>query len=61
MTKKVRIICADCGSDDVRRDADVAWNCNTQEWELCAIYDQGSCEACGDEVSLEEEEIADAE
>lgn len=49
-----KMICATCGSEDVRRDADAAWNKNTQEWELCAVYDHATCEQCGGETRLVE-------
>jgi hypothetical protein len=54
---KIKIVCSKCGSDDVRRDADAAWNVTTQDWELNAVYDQGYCEICGGEASLEEVKI----
>lgn len=59
---KIKIVCAECGGDDVRRDATAAWNVETQEWELCGVMDQGYCEnegaPCqGEEVSLDEEEL----
>ncbi len=54
---KIKIVCSRCGSDDVRRDAYAAWNVETQGWELSAVFDQGYCEACGGEASLEELKI----
>lgn len=52
---KIRIVCRDCGSDDVRRDATAAWSVKAQDWELCAVQDQGYCEHCQGEASLIEE------
>lgn len=43
---KINIICADCGSEEVRRDAWVSWNTETQEWELCSVFDESYCEDC---------------
>jgi len=57
MPKKIKIVCSECGSDDVRRDANASWNIEKQEWELCAVYDNGTCEACGEERTLDEQEI----
>jgi hypothetical protein len=51
---RIEIVCTDCGSTDVRRDATAAWNTETQEWELCAVQDQGYCEKCEGEAKLEE-------
>jgi hypothetical protein len=57
--KPIKIVCADCGSDNVRRNADVAWNVETQEWDqIAAVFDNGSCEDCGNsDASLEEVQI----
>ena len=54
---KIKMVCSKCGSDDVRRDADACWNAERQEWELCAVYDNATCEKCKGETSLEEIEI----
>jgi hypothetical protein len=58
---KIKIVCSHCGSDDVRRDADAVWSNEAQEWELCAVYDHGTCEQCGGEASLDEVELTPAE
>lgn len=55
--KRIKIVCQECGSSDVYRDAYVAWNIATQEWELCSVFDQGYCDKCGIERRLEEVEI----
>ena len=31
----------------MRRDANAIWSVEKQEWELCAVYDNGTCEVCG--------------
>lgn len=67
MTKRFKMICAKCGSDDVRADAYASWNVEAQAWELSSTHDKGSvCNACDGECSIDEEEIeegtiADAE
>jgi hypothetical protein len=53
----IRIICGECGSDNVRRDAWAEWDIDAQRWVLGSVFDQGFCEACGEERSLDEEEI----
>jgi len=45
-------VCVKCGSEDVRRDADTAWDPQTRQWALCATYDNTTCEACGGETRL---------
>lgn len=54
---KIGMRCSVCKSEDVRRDADAAWNEEAQEWELCAVYDNAVCERCGGETSIEEFEL----
>jgi len=55
--EKIKIVCSQCGSDDVRRDAWACWNVDTQEWELGEVFDQGFCAACDGEASLDEEPV----
>ena len=50
----IEIICAECGSDDVLRDAWAAWDADRQEWVLASVFDDGFCEACERSVSLRE-------
>lgn len=57
MTEKVKIVCARCGSEDVRRDAYAVWSFEAQVWELSAVFDAAVCESdeCGgEETSLDE-------
>lgn len=57
MGKRITIVCAECGSDDVRRDAWGEWDVENQCWELGTVFDQGYCESCGGEASLDEKEL----
>ncbi len=50
----MKMVCATCGSDNVRRDADATWNVELQQWELCAVYDNATCEKCGGETVIAE-------
>ena len=54
----IEIVCSRCRSRDVRRDAFATWNTSAQEWELCAVFDQGYCEDCGGEARLDEVPLA---
>jgi len=54
MPPPIEVYCEHCGSTDVRRDADAAWNVEAQEWELVTVYDNATCEECGGETSLGE-------
>ena len=58
ISKRTGFHCATCGSDDVRRDASVAWDTELQMWEIVTVFDNADCEACGGETSLIEKEIA---
>lgn len=53
---KIRIVCAACGSTNVRRDAWAEWDEVKQDWVLGTVFDDGLCEDCG-ETSLDEEDI----
>lgn len=53
----IKIVCSFCGSEDVRRDAYAEWDPDIQKWTLGTVFDQGYCEQCGGEASLDEEPI----
>ena len=56
--KRVKMVCATCGSEDVKADAYGAWNVEAQEWDLVDTFDKGSvCEDCGGECRIDEVEI----
>jgi hypothetical protein len=55
--KKIRIVCRDCRSEDVVRDAWAEWDVEDQRWVLRDTYDHAYCNTCGDETKLEEVEI----
>lgn len=50
----VTFVCDTCGSDHVRRDAEVCWNADTQQWVVASVLDSAHCRRCGDECSLRE-------
>lgn len=50
----IRIVCRDCGSDDVARDAWASWDEDRQEWILQAVFDAGFCHRCEEEAKLVE-------
>lgn len=55
--ERIAIVCSHCGSYSVMRDAWAVWDTENQEWELANVFDQGYCEDCGGEATLQEEEI----
>jgi len=54
MADKLQMVCSTCGSTEVRRDADAAWNPEKQAWELVTTYDNATCEDCEGECSIKE-------
>ena len=48
--------CKYCQSENVRKDASVAWDIESQSWKIVTIYDNSDCEECGGETSLIEKE-----
>jgi hypothetical protein len=43
---RVRLVCPECGSEDIRRDALAYWDDVNQAWALCGTLDEGSCNDC---------------
>jgi hypothetical protein len=43
--KKVMLVCKECGSDEVRRDAFAYWSVDDQEWKLHSVYDHFVCDS----------------
>ena len=48
----IAYVCCDCGSDEVKRDAWIAWNADAQLWEVANAFDDGWCDNCGGEARL---------
>jgi hypothetical protein len=53
---KIQIICSNCGSTNVMRDAWATWCVEKQDRELGSVFDQGYCDKCEGEASLDEVE-----
>ena len=51
---KVRMVCADCGSEDITRDAWAEWNVEAQDWQLGAVFDYAYCHRCQSTARIEE-------
>ncbi len=56
---KVTIVCHDCRSEEVTRDAWAEWDTNTQQWALGAVYDFAFCHNCQVETRLAEVSVAE--
>lgn len=46
MSTKVKIVCPNCGSDEVGADAFAKWSVADQDWVLDTVYDSKTCFAC---------------
>lgn len=54
----ITIVCKDCGSDDVSRDAWAGWDLERQDWVLQAVFDAGFCQRCEEEATLVERPVS---
>lgn len=54
-TTRMRQVCTECGSSNIKQDAWVMWNIDRQEWELSDIYDNAYCCDCESSCKIEEE------
>lgn len=43
----IKIVCSNCGSDDITCDATTRWDEDTQQWELSGVFDSKTCGNCG--------------
>jgi hypothetical protein len=51
-TRKI-MVCATCGSQDVKRDAWAEWDKEGQRWELSETFDHAFCDRCEGETTVE--------
>ena len=59
MDHMVKMVCAHCGSDDVRADAYAGWDVEAQKWELAQTFDKGAyCNQCDGETRIEAQPIS---
>lgn len=54
---KIKKVCSNCGSTDVRLDAYACWIEESQEWELAETYENGFCMTCEGKCFINDEEI----
>ncbi len=58
MKPRIKMVCKECGSDDVLCDAYAVWDVDTQQWEVANTFDKGAyCNECDGETRLEQEEV----
>lgn len=49
---RTHVICARCGSENVRADAYASWDADVGDWILHSVYDERTCEVCETSVAL---------
>lgn len=49
---KVQMLCEECGSTEVTRDAWAEWDVESQDWALGAVFDYAFCHACEDDTHI---------
>lgn len=50
----VRVICRECGSAEVTREAWATWDVAGQRWVLGAVFDYAFCQKCMGTTKLDE-------
>ena len=51
---KLRMVCEECGSPEVTRDAWAEWDEDTQDWVLGAVFDYAYSHKCQGDAHIEE-------
>ena len=52
---RITIVCAHCGSENVKADAYAEWDKDSQQWVVSATFDKGAyCDDCDGETRLTE-------
>lgn len=55
----VKMVCANCGSEDVLADAYASWNYTEQRWEVESTFDKGAfCRDCDGDTRIDEKEVS---
>jgi hypothetical protein len=58
MREKVRMVCSQCGSEDVFADAYAGWNVGSQAWEIVETFAKGAyCNKCEGETRIKDRSI----
>ena len=52
VTGLTRMICENCGSEDVLADAWAVWSAAEQRWEIGEVFDYGHCNRCNGEARI---------
>ena len=58
---KLKICCADCGSESVVREAWAAWDFDRQDWILSNVFDDVFCPDCESHTKTVKTETTETE
>lgn len=57
---KIKLVCSECGGEDVLIDAYAMWNARIQRMEVTHTFDKGHfCNTCGAECTVEKVELVE--
>lgn len=51
---KIKMVCEDCGSENVMIDAWAVWDVDLQEWVLGPTFDHSHCDDCEGDAHIAE-------
>ena len=58
--RRIKMVCTECGSDEVLADAYVQWDVEKQDWIVQNVFEKGGyCDTCEGEARYEEVELND--
>ena len=56
---KLQMVCEECGSTHVTRDAWAEWDEDEQDWVLGAVFDYAFCHDCQGDAHIDEQQLED--
>jgi hypothetical protein len=58
--RRFRMVCDECGSEDVLADAYAQWDIDQQDWVVANVFDKGAfCPDCDGDARIAEVELGD--
>ena len=53
----VKYTCPYCGGDEILREAIAIWDIDHQRWVLINVYDDFTCNKCGESINSPNKEV----
>jgi hypothetical protein len=58
MAAKIKMVCSQCGSEEVLADAYAQWNVGSQRWDIVETFEKGAyCSKCDGATRIEEQPL----